>query len=153
MSNSERGVAFSAEGYLWKTEFYQFILPPPKESLGGGGKKFLGGGICPPQDTQTTSLKFDRRDVNPFRIQDEIQEITGEKVKEITGMNKFKLTLQTTSAEQTSKCLKISSLAGKICKIGLHPKFNTGKGLIFLRQFETDDTDEFKTNLHEQYDV
>ena len=96
---------------------------------------------------------INRRDVNPFKIQNEIQEITGEKVKELTGMNKSKLTLQTKSAEQTAKCLNISSLAGKTCKINLHPKFNTCKGLIFLRQFETDDTEEFKINLQEYYDI
>ena len=32
----------------------QFILPPPRNPW--GGQKISWGGICPPQDTQTTSL-------------------------------------------------------------------------------------------------
>ena len=94
-----------------------------------------------------------RGEFNPYRIMKEIKEITGQKPKELTGSSKTKITLQTRTAEQTLKCLEISSLAGKICKITPHWKFNTSKGLIFLKQFEIEDTEEFKINLREQYDV
>ena len=94
-----------------------------------------------------------RRQVNPYAVKEELEKATGEKIKSISGSNKFKLTLHTSSAMQTEKCLVIKELAGVSCKIVPHFRFNTCKGLIFLRQCVIEDMQDFKSNLREQCDV
>ena len=55
--------------HFFKNSTPRKILPPPQGFL-GGGKKFLGGGICPPQDTQTTSLYRMRQFYQSFACKD-----------------------------------------------------------------------------------
>ena len=95
----------------------------------------------------------DRRQVNPFKVFDDIIDITGEKPRELSGSSRTKLTLQTRSAEQTEKSLKTTSLAGKTCQIRPHPYFNSSKGLIRLKQCELTDMEDFRNHLSDQYDV
>ena len=95
----------------------------------------------------------ERRHVNPYRIIDNIEQITSEKPKELSGLSKHKLTLKTCSKEQTEKCLAIKSLAEVPCTVRLHPHHNTCRGLIRLKQYDLEDMDEFKENLMDQYDI
>ena len=109
-----------------------------------------------PKYTKYLEVDFDkteRNQLDPYRIKDEIEKSTGEKLREVTGSNKFKLTLQTRSAQQTSKCLQIKELALTKCKITPHPRFNISRGLIRLKQTDIDDMQEFKEYLQTQYDV
>ena len=95
----------------------------------------------------------DRRTIDPYAVRNEIERKTGEKLREISGSNKHKLTLQTRSNSQTEKCQKIDTLQGYKCVIRPHPRFNTSKGLIYLRQYNIQDLQEFKENLQEQYEI
>ena len=97
--------------------------------------------------------EVDRRDLNPFAVQNEIETKTGMRPKQITGSTKSKLTLQTKSSDQTEKCLTLTSLVGKNCKITPHYKFNQSRGLIFLKQCEIENMEEFRNHLKDQHDV
>ena len=89
-----------------------------------------------------------------YQVKEKIENITGEKLREITGSSRFKLTLQTRNAKQTSKSQQIESLACENYQILPHrPRFNTSKGLIRLKQFDIDDMQELKENLQDQYDT
>ena len=95
----------------------------------------------------------DRTSINPYQIKAELEQITREKIIELTGGNRHKLTIKTSSNEQTMKCLSITSICGKSCTISPHPKFTVCQGLIYLRNCEIEDMDEFKEHLQEQYKV
>ena len=95
----------------------------------------------------------DRRHINPYKIVEDIVKATGEKPRELTGSSKSKLTLQTRSADQTSKCLNITTLGGEQCQIRPHPFHNTTKGMIRLRQYDIEDMEEFRERLLDQYDI
>ena len=98
-------------------------------------------------------LITDRRQVNPFSIKKELEKISGGKIKSLVGTSKYKLNIETRSAEQTDKCLQITKLCDSSCKIYPHPTFNTSKGLIRIKSYDIDDMDEFKHHLSEQYDI
>ena len=98
-------------------------------------------------------LITDRRQVNPFSIKKELERISGEKIKSLVGTSKYKLNIESRSAEQTNKCLQITKLCDSSCKIYPHPTFNTSKGLIRIKSYDIDDMDEFKHHLSEQYDI
>ena len=98
-------------------------------------------------------LITDRRQVNPFSVKKELEKISGDKIKSLVGTSKYKLNIETRSAEQTNKCLRITKLCGSNCKISPHPTFNTSKGLIRIKSFDIDDMDEFKHHLSEQHDI
>ena len=116
-------------------------MSKPKKVTSNNMKTFIN-----PKYTKYLEVDFDkteRRQLDPYRIKDEIEKSTGEKLREVTGSNKFKLTLQTRSAQQTSKCLQIKELALTKCKITPHPRFNISRGLIRLKQLDIDDVQEF----------
>ena len=92
----------------------------------------------------------DRRHINPYKLKDELEKISGQKLLELVGNGKSKLTLKTMSANQTEKCLAIKSLQNKPCTITRHPSFNTNRGLIRVRLFDFQDMEEFKSNLSTQ---
>ena len=106
--------------------------------------------------TRFLELNFknkDRREINPYSVQKQLEEITGEKIINLTGANKSKLLVQSGSADQTKKLLKIKKIFEVECSVTVHPTFNTSKGLIRLKQFDIDDMEEFKDNLSEQYKI
>ena len=115
----------------------------------------------PPGTTSTLFKRFytvrfediDRRDVNPYEILEEINKITGENAVSLTGSNKSSLTLQVKSTTQANKCLEISSLMQNPCTITPHNKFNQSKGLIFVKEFDIEDVEEFKTELQRSYNI
>ena len=67
--------------------------------------------------TRFLELNFknkDRREINPYSVQKQLEEITGEKIINLTGANKSKLLVQSGSADQTKKLLKIKKIFLKL---------------------------------------
>ena len=94
----------------------------------------------------------ERKNVNPYLIQNEIKKLTGIKPDELTGSGKSRLTLKTLNERQTNACLKLTELGGKKCKIVPHPKFNSCNGLIFTRDYNYR-TEDLEKELKHQYGV
>ena len=103
-----------------------------------------------PRFLELNFSKSDRREFNPYSVAKQLEEITGEKIKNLTGTSKSKLLVQSRSAEQTKKLLKIKKVFGAECTISALTSFNTSKGLIRLKQYDIDDMEEFKVHLSEQ---
>ena len=98
-------------------------------------------------------LQKDRREVNPFNIKKELEELTKESVKKLTGTSKYKLLIESRSDKQTKILLSINKICGNDCTVTLHPTFNHTKGLIRLRNSDIDDMIEFKEYLSQQFDI
>ena len=59
--------------------------------------------------------QVDRRDLNPYKLKQEIESKINGKLAQFTGSSKNKITIQTRNANQTEKCLEISTLSNRKC--------------------------------------
>ena len=103
-------------------------------------------------------LEFDSvpiHQVNPYLIIRKIQEATREKPLSLTSESKFAFNLKTWSRDQATKILEIRNIADMACKASIHPQLNFTKGLIFLREFDLDESCfmDFKADLKAECDV
>ena len=92
----------------------------------------------------------ERRHINPYQIEREIEKCCGGEIAGLVGNTRSKLTIQTRNAEQTRRCLQITSLGEYKCTVRAHPRFNSCVGLIYLRSFDISDMDAFRGYLNEQ---
>ena len=97
--------------------------------------------------------QMDRRDLNPYKLKNEVEEKINGKLVEFTGGSRNKIIVQTKNADQTRKCLEISSLNQTKCEVKLHPRFNQCQGLIYLRECDFDDTQDLEHYLAKNYNV
>ena len=97
--------------------------------------------------------EVDRREINPYDVDNEITKFTGEKPRAITGERKNTLTIQCRSKAQAEKIVKITKISNTECKIFPHAKFNQSKGLIFLKEFDIEDVEELENELGTTYNV
>ena len=93
-----------------------------------------------------------RRSVNPYVIIDKITQVTGHPPVRVTGNNRASVTIEINEGKDENICA-IDKIDGISCKVLLVPKYNHTKGLIYVYEYDLEDTEEFKIGLQEQYNV
>ena len=95
----------------------------------------------------TDVLKCQLRSYDIIR---EVQSVTGTKPKQITCFNASSYTMEDTNENQGNKIMDLQKVDNIKCEIIKHSYFNQNKGLLFLRDSNINDIEEFKSYLQEQ---
>ena len=82
-----------------------------------------------------------KRSVNPYAVIERVAEVTGEKPTSVTGNNRTSLTIEVGSKQQARKLQDIESVEEFQCTVMLHPRFNYSRGIIYIHEFDVDNTE------------
>lgn len=93
------------------------------------------------------------RSVNPYAVVAKIEEVTGERPKEVTGYNSTSMTVEVRSKSQAENMHRISKVEDFTCETTAHPKYNFTKALIYTYEFDIENLEEFKAGLQERYNI
>ena len=91
-------------------------------------------------------MKFTRetlKSVNPYAVV-KVEEMTGERLKVVTGHDSTYLTVKVKSKEQAESMHKISKVEKFACETVARPKYNHTKGLIYTYEFNIENLEELK---------
>lgn len=89
----------------------------------------------------------------PFKIESEIIAKLGESPKDINtnGTNKF--LIETKDEKQSMKMNKLNKVFGNECQITKHHRLNSSQVLIYIYEYDIEDTQSFESGLKSKYPV
>lgn len=132
-----------------KTSKPKSAKPKPKRSSAGTNAIFT-----PNNFTRFYSIQFppkSKRKLNPFYVQSTIRTAIGAVPKCISSDSRDSFTIEVSSAEQGDKLQQITSIGTHTCTVIKHKYFNQSRGLIYIREYDLDEIDDFKQGLQDQY--
>jgi hypothetical protein len=102
--------------------------------------------------TRFFSITFEagkKRLVTPYSIKNQITTVTGKPPKSITSNGRDSLTILVEDDMQSNKMKDITMIDDISCKTEKHPYFNQSKGIIYIREYDVDNIEEFRCDLME----
>ena len=97
--------------------------------------------------------KETRRSVNPYAVISQVEKVTGERPKAVTGYNSKSLTVEAKSRRQEEDMHKITKVDNFSCETSAHPTCNNFKELIYAYEFDMESLEDFKVHLQERYNI
>ena len=79
--------------------------------------------------------------------------MTGSPPKAVTGNSAVSFTVETQNADQGSKITQRKEVEGFPCEVYIHSRYSQSKGIIYIREFNITNTEEFKEYLQEEYNI
>jgi len=90
-----------------------------------------------------------KRKVNPFRAFKEIENVIGEKLTDMTSMNRNAFLVTVSGKRQGDALMRMKKIDGRECAVEAHKTLNTSKGLIFISEFDIS-AEELQDGLTDQ---
>ena len=84
---------------------------------------------------------------------EKVAEVTGEKPRSVAGNNRTSVIIEVCCKQQARKLQDIESVEEFQCTVMLHPRFNYRRGIIYIHEFDVDNTEEFKDYLQQRYSI
>ena len=58
-------------------------------------------------------------------------------------------TVEVVSADQSERLSSIQEVEGYACEVHKHPRFNHSKGIVYIKEFDITDIEDFKAYFQE----
>ena len=100
-------------------------------------------------------IKFNeqsKRQINSYAVISK-KEATGNTPKSVTGNNRLSFTAVVRNADQSAKINSVTEVEGFSCEVQVHSKFCHSKGIIYIKEFDITDIEDFKFYLQENYPI
>ena len=96
-----------------------------------------------------------KRKINPYNLQQAIFQISGANPKRILSGWKDDFTVEVRDQNQGEKILLLKEIGNQSCRVEKHPFYNTSKAIIYVQEYELDDTTikQFEEGLKENYNI